>query len=71
MTILGTFRGGVIVPDRTDNFREGARVTVVQEEEEADEPSLAFLLKFAGTVDDLPPDMAAQHDHYIHGTPKR
>jgi hypothetical protein len=28
-------------------------------------------LKLAGTVDDLPPDMAEQHDHYIHGTPKR
>jgi len=23
-----------------------------------------------GTVPDLPGDMAAQHDHYVHGTPK-
>jgi len=23
-----------------------------------------------GTVPDLPDDMAAQHDHYVHGTPK-
>ncbi|WP_367872666.1 hypothetical protein [Luteolibacter sp. Populi] len=25
---------------------------------------------FAGTIDDLPPDFAAEHDHYIHGRPK-
>ena len=25
----------------------------------------------AGTVDGLPPDFAAEHDHYIHGRPKR
>ena len=24
-----------------------------------------------GSVPDLPPDMAQQHDHYLHGTPKR
>jgi hypothetical protein len=24
-----------------------------------------------GTVPDLPPDMAQQHDHYLHGAPKR
>jgi hypothetical protein len=29
------------------------------------------LLKIAGTVKNLPPDFAAQHDHYVHGTPKR
>jgi hypothetical protein len=27
------------------------------------------LLRHAGTVPDLPADMAEQHDHYIHGTP--
>jgi hypothetical protein len=29
------------------------------------------LLKHAGCLTDLPADMAEQHDHYIHGTPKR
>jgi len=33
--------------------------------------TLSFLLKYAGKVPDLPPDFAEQHDHYIHGTPKR
>ena len=38
---------------------------------EPEEPTLAFLLKFAGCAPDLPVDFAEQHDHYIHGTPKR
>ncbi|HEY1683129.1 MAG TPA: hypothetical protein VGG19_00070 [Tepidisphaeraceae bacterium] len=29
------------------------------------------LLDVAGTAEGLPPDFAAEHDHYIHGTPKR
>ena len=29
------------------------------------------LLEIAGTADDLPPDLAFQHDHYLYGTPKR
>ncbi len=31
----------------------------------------ATLLELAGTVEGLPPDFADEHDHYIHGTPKR
>jgi len=27
--------------------------------------------KFAGTVRGLPADMALNHDHYLHGLPKR
>ena len=29
------------------------------------------LLEFAAETRDLPPDLAAQHDHYLHGLPKR
>jgi len=29
------------------------------------------LLEVAGTADDLPPDLSANHDHYLYGTPKR
>ena len=32
---------------------------------------LDVLLKHAGTPTGLPSDLAEQHDHYIHGTPKR
>ena len=27
--------------------------------------------KFVGLADDLPPDMAKNHDHYLHGASKR
>lgn len=29
------------------------------------------LAKLAGTVEGLPSDFALNHDHYLHGTPKR
>lgn len=49
-------------------WRETAR------KERAGKPpsALAEILRsMAGTVKDLPEDFAAQHDHYIHETPKR
>jgi hypothetical protein len=29
------------------------------------------LLEVAGTAEGFPPDMARNHDHYLHGTPGR
>jgi hypothetical protein len=29
------------------------------------------LLKIAGTAEGLPRDMARNHDHYLHGAPRR
>jgi hypothetical protein len=29
------------------------------------------LLEFAGVAEGLPADMAENHDHYLHGVPKR
>jgi hypothetical protein len=45
-------------------------VRVILEEAET-KPTLAGLLKYAGVLPDMPADFAEQHDHYIHGTPKR
>ncbi len=54
---------------------DGTRVEVTVKEEakpaEGGKPTLLSLLKVAGATKDLPVDFAAQHDHYIHGTPKR
>ena len=73
MEFEGTVKNGVIVMDDVQHFPEGARVKVRLEEQSTQlKPTLAEkLLKLAGTVPDLPPDFAEQHDHYIHGTPKR
>jgi hypothetical protein len=54
---------------------DGTRVEITRQEQATEEgagkPTLAFLLKYAGCMPDLPADFAEQHDHYIHGTPKR
>ncbi len=73
MTLHGTVVNGVIVLDASHPLPEGTRVDVVVQKpaEETTEPTLANLFPLAGTASDLPEDMAAQHDHYLHGTPKR
>ena len=71
MTIAGTIKNGVVVLDGTPSLAEGTRVEVVLPPEPKGEPTLRSLLKFAGTCNDLPADFADQHDHYIHGTPKK
>jgi hypothetical protein len=40
------------------------------EEEHAQGDALALLEKLIGTVE-APSDWAAEHDHYLYGTPKR
>jgi hypothetical protein len=50
------------------NLPEGAYVRV----EPLKEETLAKRLKpVIGSVEGLPRDFAAQHDHYLHGTPKQ
>jgi len=74
MELEGTVQNGVIVVDSPESLPEGTRVRILVETTAtpAQKPALAErLLKHAGTVPGLPPDLAAQHDHYLHGTPKR
>lgn len=72
MTLHGTFNKGIVVLDQPAPWPEGTRVEVIVQA--GDEKKLTLserLLRHAGTVSDLPTDMAEQHNHYIHGTPKR
>ncbi len=72
MLLEGTIKNGKIVLDQPEALREGTRVKISVEPTKEDCQSLRdFLLKHAGTVTGLPSDLAEQHDHYIHGTPKR
>ncbi len=72
MTLQGTVLNGAIVLDGNQTLPEGARVSVKVESSTDAKPSLRdVLLKHAGCMESLPPDMAEQHDHYLHGTPKR
>jgi hypothetical protein len=68
----GTVVNGVVVLQDGESLPEGTRVRVVAVDQEVEkEPLGKRLLKFARTIPGLPPDMAENHDHYIHGQPKR
>ncbi|MCE9533165.1 MAG: hypothetical protein K8T89_18865 [Planctomycetes bacterium] len=74
MTFEGIVTNGIIVLDDDARLPEGTRVEVEVKEspvEEKPSSSLNTLLKFAGLVKDLQPGMALNHDHYLHGAPKR
>jgi hypothetical protein len=71
MVLEGTIRNGTIVLDQPPVLPEGSRVEVVVKPTAQDGPTFLDLLEFAGCMPDMPADFAVQHDHYIHGTPKR
>ena len=76
MVYHGKVKNGVVVLEQGTELPDGTevRVELFSQDENipTDGPTLAE--QFAdviGTVPDLPSDMAAQHDHYLHGAPKR
>ena len=76
MTWRGRVQGGVVVPEEGARLEEGVEVLIETVETPAQprdtEPTLAEqLLKYAGAAEGLPTDMAQNHDHYIHGTPRK
>jgi len=76
MTLTGVVENGVVVLDNGEQLAEGTRVNVVVPQETPErgpgtKPTLLGLLRIAGAVKNLPADFAVQHDHYLHGTPKR
>ena len=81
MTVDGHVEDGHIVLDAPVPLQEGmkVRVEIVASEaiekpaqNEAELPSLYERMKpFIGSVKGLPADFAINHDHYLHGQPKR
>ena len=69
MELEGVVHNGVIVPDDATALTEGTRVRISPQEEPR--PFGERFAQFKGAVPGLPADMAAQHDHYRLGTPKR
>ena len=72
-TIMAVFDGEVLRPERPVELKPNTRyrLTVEQEVQEVGGPSAWDILeKMIGTVD-APEDWAAEHDHYLYGTPKR
>lgn len=79
MTYHGHIENGVIVLDEPANLKNGVKVRVelLSEVETAKESAVPPGSHFEhyksviGAIDDLPADFAAQHDHYVNGTPKK
>lgn len=75
MSLTGIVQNGVVVLENGCPLPEGTKVDIVPKDSSAaaaeSAPTLLSLLALAGAVDDLPKDMARNHDHYIHGAPKR
>lgn len=71
MTVRGTVRDGIIVLDKAIQLPNGTEVEVIVPDEADSKPTLLGLLELAGAVNDLPTDMARNHDHYLHGQPKK
>jgi hypothetical protein len=83
MTVEGRIENGQIVLIHQIPLPEGMKVRVefvgnisaeqsVQEASSEEPPSLYERMKsFVGSVKGLPPDFAINHDHYLHGQPKR
>jgi hypothetical protein len=82
MTYKGTVQNGVILVEGGVQLPEGAEVQIELSDdvqpvpEKTGEPTigekLAALGRWAETQPcDLPEDLAVNHDHYLHGLPKR
>ena len=72
-TLTAVFDGEVLRPEGILDLKPNARyrVTVEDEVEMTEEQSAWDVLEqLAGTVD-APADWAAEHDHYLYGSPKR
>jgi hypothetical protein len=76
MTVItARYDGKVLVPDQPINLPVGSQVEVHLREPHAPAPAaLGKLAQIAGQFPEnpaLPSDGAAQHDHYLHGSPKQ
>lgn len=72
MTLSGIVQNGQIVLEPGVCLPEGTRVTVVAEvATSVPRTAKELLQQFAGCMTDLPSDLARNHDHYLHGTPKQ
>ena len=76
MSLEGRIHAGTVVFDQPVPLAEGTLVRVEAMSEPASgdgegQSMLEILGDVVGSIDDLPSDLAEQHDHYLYGTPKR
>lgn len=74
MTLRGHIRNGTVVLDEPPHLPDGTAVEVeLREVDEQDAPPTLYerYKQIIGIAPGLPSDFSINHDHYIHGTPKR
>ena len=72
MSYTGHVKEGVVVFDGPARPAEGVTVRVEEMAASEQAPTWGEVFKgLIGAVEGLPEDMADNHDHYIHGAPKR
>ena len=71
MTITARVHNHTITLPADVEIPDGAEVQVTLPEKESAATLYDSLKDFIGAAQGLPEDFAAEHDHYIHGTPKR
>ena len=72
MVYRGHVKDGIVVFDEMPSLPEGTEVQVAVVSPSVEESTLgARLMKFAGKLEGLPSDLARNHDHYLHGAPKK
>lgn len=78
MTYRGHVQNGVVVLDDPVAIPEGTvveiEVLLAPQPEASDGGGRTLverLVSVIGKIEDLPTDFARQHDHYLHGTPRR
>ncbi len=77
MELEATIHNGVAVPDGECSLPEGTRVKLTSTLEPGNRkrPNWDRLIALARKVEQfpchLPEDLAENHDHYLHGLPKR
>ena len=76
MSLEGRVQDGTVVFNQPLLLPEGTRVRVellpAEKVKGGNRQSLLERLgDVVGAIDDLPEDLASEHDHYLYGTPKR
>ena len=77
MELEGTIHDGVAVPDGECSLAEGTKVKLIASDAPVapKRPNWDRLIALARKVEkmpcDLPEDLSENHDHYLHGQPKR
>ena len=71
MTYRGEVKNGVIVLESGASLDEGTVVLVEPVLSDSESTLADRLQNVIGVAEGLPADLAEQHDHYLHGRPKK